>query len=76
MVCVFEKKKKISDDKTESSFSDDATISLKAGDKIALVDYGKKQGSRSARLSPQSMIHYARKVFKCSIRIVQSFTIL
>ena len=39
MVCVFEKKKKISDDKTESSFSDDATISLKAGDKITLVDY-------------------------------------
>ena len=36
----------------------------------------KKQGSRSARLSPQSMIHCARKVFKCSIRIVQSFTIL
>ena len=35
-----------------------------------------KQGSRSARLSPQSMIHYARKLFKRSIRIVQSFTIL
>ena len=35
-----------------------------------------KQGSRSARLSPQSMIHYARKLLKCSIRIVQSFTIL
>ena len=25
-----------------------------------------EQGSRSARLSPQSMIHYARKLFKCS----------
>ena len=35
-----------------------------------------KQGSRSARLSPKSMIHYARKLFKCSIGIVQSFTIL
>ena len=35
-----------------------------------------KQGSRSARLSPQSMIHYARKLFKCSIRIVRDFTIL
>ena len=34
------------------------------------------QGSRSARLSPQSMIHYTRKLFKCSIRIVQCFTIL
>jgi len=36
----------------------------------------KKQGSRSARLSPQSMIQYARILFKCSIRIVQSSTIL
>ena len=35
-----------------------------------------KQGSRSARLSPQSMIHYSRKLLKCSIRIVRDFTIL
>ena len=30
------------------------------------------QGSRSARLSPQSMIHYARKLFKCSIRKLET----
>jgi len=36
----------------------------------------KKQGSRSAWLSPQSMIHYARKLFGCFIRIVQSVKIL
>ena len=35
-----------------------------------------KQGSHSARLSPKNMIHYARKLFQCSLRIVQSFKIL
>ena len=48
-------------------------VSKLSGEAVVLVI---QQGSRSARLSPQSMIHYARKVFKCSIRIVQSFTIL
>ena len=35
-----------------------------------------QQGSRSARLSPQSMIHYAHKLFKCSMRKVKSLQIL
>ena len=37
-------------------------------DEIFVIKRGRllEQGSRSARLSPQSMIHYARKLFKCS----------
>ena len=31
--------------------------------KVAIFSSGKKQGSRSARLSPQSMIDYACKLF-------------
>ena len=38
--------------------------------------YDTKQGSRSARLSPQSMIQDARKSFKCFKGVIQSFTIL
>ena len=50
---------------------------LKDDDKSDLPEWREnRRKNSSARLSPRSMIHYARKLFKCSIKIVQSFTIL